>query len=110
MKVCEECRGTGESVYFTEVDRDENTVKIEKRKGICRTCNGMGYSYMTNADKIRSMSDREIAEFLAGKFTDHTTNILSGEGMFRTATGISEEAHFWFESWMQWLSMSVGDE
>jgi hypothetical protein len=64
MMVCTECNGTGETAYFVEVDRDENYVTIEKRKGICRTCNGSGTQPMTNADRIRAMSDDDLAEFI----------------------------------------------
>ena len=50
MMVCPECNGTGETVYFVEVDRDENSVTCEKKKGICRTCKGSGEKPITNAD------------------------------------------------------------
>lgn len=62
--VCPECNGTGETVYFVEVDRDENSVTCEKKKGICRTCKGSGEKPMTNVDRIRAMSDGELAEFI----------------------------------------------
>ena len=62
--ICPECNGSGEAVYYIETDRDENSVTIVPRKGICRTCNGSGKKLMTNADRIRSMSDEELAEFL----------------------------------------------
>lgn len=61
---CPECNGRGESIYYEEVDRDENTVTVEQRKGICRTCNGSGEKPMTNADRIRAMTDEEMTEFL----------------------------------------------
>jgi hypothetical protein len=59
---CTECNGSGEAIYFVETDRDENTVTVEKRKCICRTCNGSGKMPMTNADRIRAMTDEELAE------------------------------------------------
>ena len=62
--ICPECKGRGESTYYVETDRDENTVTVEARKGICRTCNGSGKMPMTNADRIRAMSDEELAVFL----------------------------------------------
>ena len=61
---CPECNGHGETIYYVETDRDEYTVTIEQRKGICRTCNGSGDKPMTNADRIRAMSDEELREFL----------------------------------------------
>ena len=62
---CTECNGRGETIYFVETERDENTVTVERRKGICRSCNGSGERPMTNADRIRAMSDEELAVFLA---------------------------------------------
>ena len=60
--ICPACNGRGETIYYIETDRDENTVTIKQRKGICRTCNGSGEKPMTNADRIRSMSDFELAK------------------------------------------------
>lgn len=69
--ICPECNGRGETVYYVEIDSDENTVTMEQRKGICRTCNGSGKKPMTNADRIRSMTDEELCEFLGEyKFCD----------------------------------------
>ena len=62
--ICPECSGRGESIYYIETHRDENSVTVEQRKGICRTCNGSGKNEQTNADRIRAMSDEELAEFL----------------------------------------------
>ena len=62
--VCPECNGTGETVYFVELDRDENSVTLKERKGICLTCKGNGAKTMTNADRIRSMSDEKLAKFI----------------------------------------------
>lgn len=58
--ICPECNGRGEDIYYVEIERDENTVTIEQRKGICRTCNGSGHMTQTNADRIRAMSDEEL--------------------------------------------------
>lgn len=62
--VCPECNGRGEAIYYVETDRDENTVTVEKRKGTCRNCNGSGEKQQTNADRIRAMSDEQLAKFL----------------------------------------------
>ena len=62
--ICPECNGSREVIYYVEIARDENTVTMEQRKGICRTCNGSGEKPQTNADRIRSMSDEELKEFL----------------------------------------------
>lgn len=81
MWVCPECNGRGESTYYVETDRDENTVTVEARKGICRTCNGSGKKLMTNADRIRAMSDEELAEFITEKQCGWCTEI--GREMYR---------------------------
>lgn len=59
--ICPECNGRGESIYYIETHRDENSVTVEQRKGICRTCNGSGEKKQTNADRIRAMSDELLA-------------------------------------------------
>ena len=63
--ICPECNGKGKTTYFVEVDRDENSVTVKKREGICRMCNGSGKQPMTNGDRIRAMSDEKIADWLA---------------------------------------------
>lgn len=62
--ICPECNGLGEVVYNIVTGRDENKITVEKRKDICRTCNGSGEKKMTNADRIREMSDEELATFM----------------------------------------------
>ena len=64
---CPECNGRGETIYFVETDRDEYTVTVEQRKGICRTCNGSGEKHKTNADRIRAMTDEELADWALNK-------------------------------------------
>ena len=59
--ICPECNGRGEAIYYIETDRNENSVTVEQRKGVCRTCNGSGEKPQTNADRIRAMSDEELA-------------------------------------------------
>ena len=70
--VCPECNGKGETIYYVETDRDENTVTVEQRKGICLTCNGSGEKPQTNADRIRAMSDEELMQFLFNKVSNNT--------------------------------------
>ena len=58
--ICRECNGRGETTYYVETHRDENSVTVKARKGVCRSCNGSGEEPMTNADRIRGMSDEEL--------------------------------------------------
>lgn len=59
---CPECNGRGVAFYYVETDRDENSVTVEQRKDICRTCSGSGKKPMTNAERIRAVSEDELAE------------------------------------------------
>ena len=58
---CPECRGKGTSIYYRETARDENSVTVGKFEDICHTCHGSGRKHQTNADRIRAMSDEELA-------------------------------------------------
>ena len=53
----------------------------------------------TNADRIRAMSDRKLAEFLSAKFADIQAQQLSTH----TATQLRVLAHTWYCLWMEWL-------
>lgn len=63
----------------------------------------------TNADRIRAMSDEELAEFLAAKFSDLQSQQLFGESSQLTATELSALAHTWYCHWMYWLRQPVKD-
>ena len=88
--ICPECNGRGEAIYYVETARDENSVTVEQRKGICRTCNGSGEKPQTNADRIRAMSDEELANLL----TDFSNN---GGWVTETGRKICYERH------IEWL-------
>jgi hypothetical protein len=75
--ICTECNGRGETIYYEEIDRDENTVTAARRKCICRTCNGSGEKPKTNADKIRAMTDEELADWLARTQIANVAEVLS---------------------------------
>ena len=64
--ICPDCNGNGETVYYEYFGTDfaKNTVNIKPKKDICRTCNGSGRKTQTNADRIRAMSDEELARHL----------------------------------------------
>ena len=108
--VCPECNGTGETVYFVEVDRDENSVTCEKKKGICRTCMGSGKKPMTNGDRIRAMSDKELAWFLAERYAKESVLRLRDSGCEPTATQIKVLTEQLYYTWVRWLQQPVEDE
>lgn len=47
-----------------EVARSEISVTAERREKICPTCNGTGEVSVTNGDRYRAMSDREMAALI----------------------------------------------
>ena len=57
----------------------------------------------TNADRIRAMSDEEVARFLADKLEPEFHNQLNNEGYTPTATEIELIRHTLYCAWMQWL-------
>lgn len=65
--VCPKCNGRGETIYYVEISRDENTIIFDKRKEICQTCNGSGKKPMTNDNDIQNMSNRELVKFICNE-------------------------------------------
>ena len=57
----------------------------------------------TNADRIRAMSDEELAEFLADSLAKESCNRLKVAGNMLTATQIEAIRNAWYCYWMQWL-------
>lgn len=57
----------------------------------------------TNGDRIRSMTDEELANFLAQKFTDYSADKMCEKGETPTATYLYLERETWFRAWMQWF-------
>lgn len=91
--------GNGEYRLQFETDNEEYFLLMQE---LARCCVDHPPT-RTNADRIRAMSDRELAAFLAGKFTDHETMKAVQKGEMLTATYISQMANTWFGVWMQWL-------
>ena len=91
--ICPECNGSGEAVYYIETDRDENSVTVVPRKGICRTCNGNGKKLMTNADRIREMSDEELAEFIQNMVDGSNSHNVACYGCINYGTHHSDPAN-----------------
>ena len=90
-------------------DYEDPTMNPGLLSKACSEFKPMAPEIKTNGDRIRAMTDEELACFLAGKFTDFTTQRKMELGEIRTATAISEEAHIWRTVWMQWLRMPVED-
>ena len=88
---CTECNGRGVATYYVETHRDENSVTMSAREDICNTCNGSGKKPMTNADRIRSMSDDDLAEYLASLFEDVEQGVIYSANPDRWLEWLEEE-------------------
>lgn len=60
LKICPECGGYG---WVREFKFVEGTYRL--RDVECTTCNRTGFVLSTNADRIRAMSDEELAKFIS---------------------------------------------
>lgn len=76
--------------YEEQCKRCKGECGVEGMSG-CIVCHG--FAPMTNADRIRSMSDEELAEWIA--------NDLIEPGYYKT--GVAEEI------WLKWLKEEVSD-
>lgn len=65
--VCPKCNGRGETIYYVEISRDENTIIFDQRKEICQICNGSGKKPMTNDNDIQNMSNMELVKFICNE-------------------------------------------
>ena len=67
-------------------------------------------STMTNGDRIRSMNDRELAEYLSNILISQSCLRLKEDGYEPTATQISEIRHRLYYTWMTWLQQPAENE
>ena len=64
----------------------------------------------TNSDRIRAMSDEEMANFLSVKFADLQVQNAFTKDSPPTATQISRLKNMWYVVWMQWLQQPVKED
>ena len=64
----------------------------------------------TNADRIRAMSDEELANFLTDKCSTETYMRLNDEAYKPTATQIEAIKQSLYCAWMRWLKQPVEDQ
>jgi hypothetical protein len=76
------------------------------KDGRCHALGDCENKIVTNADRIRAMSDKELASLLATKFADLQVN---ANVLQMTATQLSVLQHTWFRAWMQWLQQPEND-
>ena len=67
----------------------------------CHVCGHKKNMPMTNADRIRAMSDVELAEFLCGVYDDDTCGVYQAEsGKFINGTIIFDYDEFKILEWL----------
>ena len=90
---CKQCSGRG-FISWTFSEGNTGTAKSY----VCPDCNGSGFLVvpMTNADRIRSMTDEELAELIVVKVKD-----IHHQGMRELA----------YSAWLKWLQQPAeGDD
>ena len=66
--------------------------------------------HLTNADRIRAMSDRELADFLSSKFAEVGYLSLNEEEYKLTKTQVEAIKHNLFCVCMKWLQQPAGKD
>ena len=118
---------TRENIKADSIVINDNLVKVPERFGeypamICglktyRTSYDLPEDYlfavlhdarpMTNADRLRAMSDKELALFLTEKYANESVFRLREQGYNPTATQIKALHEGLYMTWMQWLRQPV---
>lgn len=72
---------SSEEVTISEVLTDDNGYEIKEDDGYFFWTDSMFENAMTNADKIRNMSDEELAEFLRTASWEEGNNMFTCDGI-----------------------------
>lgn len=94
--ICPECNGSGgivQTVYFAE---DANSASVKMERHICPACNGKGYRPMTNADRIRALTDGELAATLI-RYDDGCGMWFGPGGMYENREDAPSNALDWLK-------------
>ena len=73
------------------------------KNGRCHYMGNCENKIETNADRIRAMSDRELAHFMAARSVNESTLLLINEDHGLTAVQIEEIRHRIYCACLQWL-------
>lgn len=65
---------------------------------------------MSNADRIRAMSDKELAWFMAERYAKESVLRLRDSGCEPTATQIKALTEQLYYTWVRWLLQPAEDE
>jgi hypothetical protein len=107
VKTCAFCEKTDGMCYTSNPPKRKCTItgKFHEYDHICDVP-------ITNADRIRAMSDDELARFLADKLENEyilSCKRLGYEEHMLTATEIEAIRHTCYCTWMQWLRHRAED-
>ena len=91
--------GGGQYCLQFETDNEEYFLLMQE---LARCCVDHP-RYKTNADKIRSMSDRELLAFLVKHDVEQTRMRLESSGIVPTATQLAVLSNTLQGVWMNWL-------
>lgn len=64
---------------------------------------------LTNADRIRAMSDEELAAFLASRYVEQNLLLLENDGIVPTATQLKVMTETLYRTWWSWVQQSAGE-
>ena len=78
---------SSEEVTISEVLTDDNSYEIKEDDGYFFWTDSMFENAMTNADKIRNMSDEELAEFLRTASWEEGNNMFTCDGIPKDVCG-----------------------
>ena len=93
------CKYEGTGIW---AGRCQGTKEVDPCPGYDK-CKQYKPDYMTNADRIRAMSDRELAHFMAERNVNESTLLLLNRDHGLTCTQIAALKHRIYCSYMQWL-------
>ena len=75
--------------------------------GRCHALGNCEHKIVTNADRIRAMSDEELARFVATKIGNLENHKMAEQGHTPTATQLSALGQTMYRTLMNWLRQPV---
>jgi hypothetical protein len=103
---CEYCIGAGKVAMGKRLNNGKLSITIVR----CKRCNGTGKK-LTNADRIRAMSDEELAEWLCNVYDDDNCGVYQDEcGKFINGTIIIDYDQYKLLEWLKQPVEEVEDD
>jgi hypothetical protein len=101
---CKHCKHKDECADDAFINGAEFSPEFDGQNGCA------GFEAFTNADRIRAMSDEELAKFVAEKIVNIESYKMSEQGHTPTATQLSAFGHTCYCTLVQWLRMPAEGE